>query len=153
MEEGNYDNIGEGLGKGFTVNVAFNATEDNPLQDLDYKMAFDSLVMPIATEFAPDLVLVSQVQITKCTQAMQYFLSFFNSTTGIHNSSPLFLSVSNNPRLLIGANILDPQSQGYDALKGDLGGYQLTPSGFAYMTKVTFDVLLKLIFLYILYRD
>ena len=70
MEEANYDNIGEGPGKGYTVNVAFNAGEDNPLRDLDYKMAFDSLVMPIATEFAPDLVLVSQVQITKCTHAI-----------------------------------------------------------------------------------
>ena len=39
----NFDNIGVGQGMYRNVNVAFMADEKNPLQDLDYKFAFDTV--------------------------------------------------------------------------------------------------------------
>lgn len=49
------DEIGSGDGRGFTVNV--------PLEvgavDEDYRLAFSSVVVPVLTRFAPDLILVS----------------------------------------------------------------------------------------------
>ena len=39
----NYDNTGVGKGKFKNVNIAFMADEKNPLQDLDYKFAFDTV--------------------------------------------------------------------------------------------------------------
>ena len=59
--EANYNNIGEGEGKFFNVNLGFNADKDNPLNDLDYTTVFKSVVLPITEEFAPDMVIVSQV--------------------------------------------------------------------------------------------
>ena len=64
---GNYDKIGAKQGKGFNVNVAFNADQHDPLHDIDYWFAFTSVVLPITEEFQPDIILVSQVQITKVT--------------------------------------------------------------------------------------
>lgn len=49
------DEIGSGEGRGFTVNV--------PLEvgavDEDYRLAFSSVVLPVLTQFKPDLILVS----------------------------------------------------------------------------------------------
>lgn len=49
------DEIGAGDGRGFTVNV--------PLEvgavDEDYRLAFSSVVLPVLTQFKPDLILVS----------------------------------------------------------------------------------------------
>jgi acetoin utilization deacetylase AcuC-like enzyme len=46
---------GRGAGLGFTVNVPF----PEGCQDSDYRAAFRDVVVPIADQFAPDLVLVS----------------------------------------------------------------------------------------------
>ena len=48
--------VGEGLGQGFNVNIPFNGRK---MGDIEYLMAFQSVVMPIAYEFDPQLVLVS----------------------------------------------------------------------------------------------
>uniref|UniRef100_A0A673C202 Histone deacetylase n=1 Tax=Sphaeramia orbicularis TaxID=375764 RepID=A0A673C202_9TELE len=53
------DEVGSGPGVGFTVNVAFTGGLDPPMGDAEYLAAFRSVVMPIANEFAPDIVLVS----------------------------------------------------------------------------------------------
>ncbi|KAJ3584546.1 hypothetical protein NHX12_015041, partial [Muraenolepis orangiensis] len=51
--------VGSGAGVGFNVNVAFTGGLDPPMGDTEYLAAFRSVVMPIATEFSPDVVLVS----------------------------------------------------------------------------------------------
>jgi acetoin utilization deacetylase AcuC-like enzyme len=49
------DETGEGEGRGFTVNVPLGAGGD----DAVYRTAFERVLLPIAEEYAPDLVLVS----------------------------------------------------------------------------------------------
>lgn len=51
--------VGNGAGKGFNVNVAWTGGLDPPMGDAEYLAAFRSVVMPIAQEFSPDVVLVS----------------------------------------------------------------------------------------------
>ncbi|XP_027131423.1 histone deacetylase 6 [Larimichthys crocea] len=75
------DRVGVSKGAGFNVNVAWNGGR---MGDSDYLAAFHHVVMPIATEFDPGLVLVSA---------------------------------------------------GFDAARGDpLGGYHVTPEGYAHLT-------------------
>ncbi len=49
------DETGEGEGRGFTVNVPLGAGGEDSL----YRAAFERVLLPIAEEYAPDLVLVS----------------------------------------------------------------------------------------------
>uniref|UniRef100_A0A8C9DPM6 Protein deacetylase HDAC6 n=1 Tax=Prolemur simus TaxID=1328070 RepID=A0A8C9DPM6_PROSS len=80
-DEGASSQIGRALGTGFTVNVAWNGPR---MGDADYLAAWHRLVLPIAYEFNPELVLVSA---------------------------------------------------GFDAARGDpLGGYQVSPEGYAHLT-------------------
>ncbi|CAN0384743.1 unnamed protein product [Lampetra planeri] len=65
-DEGNFfpgsgaaDEVGVGAGEGFNVNIAWTGGLSPPMGDADYLAAFRSLVMPIANEFSPDVVLVS----------------------------------------------------------------------------------------------
>ncbi|XP_074498975.1 histone deacetylase 7 isoform X1 [Sebastes fasciatus] len=51
--------VGSGAGEGFNVNVAWTGGLDPPMGDAEYIAAFRSVVMPIAQEFSPDVVLVS----------------------------------------------------------------------------------------------
>ncbi|KAL0977833.1 hypothetical protein UPYG_G00161890 [Umbra pygmaea] len=51
--------VGEGAGKGFNVNVAWMGGLDPPMGDAEYLAAFRTVVMPIAHEFSPEVVLVS----------------------------------------------------------------------------------------------
>ncbi|KAL7398766.1 hypothetical protein ABVT39_014861 [Epinephelus coioides] len=75
------DRVGVSKGAGFNVNVAWSGGR---MGDSDYLAAFHRVVMPIATEFNPGLVLVSA---------------------------------------------------GFDAARGDpLGGYHVTPEGYAHLT-------------------
>ncbi|NXX82181.1 HDAC7 deacetylase, partial [Urocolius indicus] len=53
------DEVGAGPGEGFNVNVAWTGGLDPPMGDPEYLAAFRSVVMPIAHEFGPDVVLVS----------------------------------------------------------------------------------------------
>ncbi|KAM9248456.1 histone deacetylase 4 [Dugong dugon] len=53
------DEVGTGPGVGFNVNMAFAGGLDPPMGDAEYLTAFRTVVMPVAAEFAPDMVLVS----------------------------------------------------------------------------------------------
>uniref|UniRef100_W5LGA0 Histone deacetylase n=1 Tax=Astyanax mexicanus TaxID=7994 RepID=W5LGA0_ASTMX len=53
------DEVGSGPGLGFNVNMAFTGGLEPPMGDAEYLAAFRTVVMPIANEFAPDVVLVS----------------------------------------------------------------------------------------------
>ncbi|XP_062862611.1 histone deacetylase 4 isoform X2 [Trichomycterus rosablanca] len=53
------DEVGLGPGMGFNVNMAFTGGLEPPMGDVEYLAAFRTVVMPIANEFAPDVVLVS----------------------------------------------------------------------------------------------
>ncbi|XP_031528302.1 histone deacetylase 6 isoform X6 [Vicugna pacos] len=55
-DEGASSQIGQAAGTGFTVNVAWNGSR---MGDTDYLAAWHRLVLPIAYEFNPELVLVS----------------------------------------------------------------------------------------------
>nr|XP_030702620.1 histone deacetylase 6 isoform X1 [Globicephala melas]XP_030702621.1 histone deacetylase 6 isoform X1 [Globicephala melas]XP_030702622.1 histone deacetylase 6 isoform X1 [Globicephala melas]XP_030702623.1 histone deacetylase 6 isoform X1 [Globicephala melas] len=55
-DEGASSQIGQAAGTGYTVNVAWNGPR---LGDADYLVAWHRLVLPIAYEFNPELVLVS----------------------------------------------------------------------------------------------
>ncbi|XP_051854539.1 histone deacetylase 4 isoform X3 [Antechinus flavipes] len=53
------DEVGTGPGVGFNVNMAFTGGLDPPMGDTEYLTAFRTVVMPVANEFGPDVVLVS----------------------------------------------------------------------------------------------
>ncbi|XP_069760743.1 histone deacetylase 5 isoform X5 [Narcine bancroftii] len=53
------DEVGTGLGVGFNVNIAWTGGVDPSNGDVEYLTAFRTIVMPIANEFSPDVVLVS----------------------------------------------------------------------------------------------
>lgn len=80
--DGAPETVGIGAGKGFTVNVGWN---DRGMGDKEYRKAFEQILLPIALEYQPQLILVSA---------------------------------------------------GFDAARGDpLGGCDVTPKGYAYMTE------------------
>ncbi|RYP67997.1 hypothetical protein DL771_006920 [Monosporascus sp. 5C6A] len=56
LPDGDLDKVGEGLGKGKNVNIAW---PDQGMGDGEYLAAFQKIVMPIAHEFNPDLVIIS----------------------------------------------------------------------------------------------
>ncbi|XP_076870800.1 histone deacetylase 7 isoform X2 [Brachyhypopomus gauderio] len=58
-ETGGPNEVGSGTGEGFNVNVAWSGDLDCLLGDAEYLAAFRTVVMPIASEFSPDVVLVS----------------------------------------------------------------------------------------------
>ena len=53
---GNYDQVGEGSGLGKNVNIPWKEAH---MTDADYMAAFQRIIMPIAQEFAPDMVIIS----------------------------------------------------------------------------------------------
>ncbi|CAL8098564.1 unnamed protein product [Calicophoron daubneyi] len=56
LRESNFDFIGEGDGRGYNINIPL---DDTGMCDSDYLAVFHHLIMPIALEFNPELVLVS----------------------------------------------------------------------------------------------
>lgn len=56
LRQSDYDFIGEGPGRGFNVNVPFNKVD---MKDGDYISIFQQILMPLAHEFDPQLVIVS----------------------------------------------------------------------------------------------
>lgn len=54
--DGNYTMVGKGRGEGFNVNIPWNKQK---MGDSDYIAAFQRIIMPIAYEFNPELVIVS----------------------------------------------------------------------------------------------
>ncbi|CAG0912798.1 unnamed protein product [Notodromas monacha] len=58
--EGNYDQVGKDIGLGFNVNIPWNADGCRKKFSVpDYMAAFFHVVLPIAYEFDPELVLIS----------------------------------------------------------------------------------------------
>ncbi|KAG4068297.1 hypothetical protein HA402_007817 [Bradysia odoriphaga] len=55
-EDANFNVVGEGTGTGFNVNIPWNA---KGMGDMEYIAAFQRIILPIAYEFAPELVLIS----------------------------------------------------------------------------------------------
>ncbi|XP_067649749.1 histone deacetylase 4-like isoform X3 [Haliotis asinina] len=53
------EECGSDEGLGFNVNIAFGGALNPPMADAEYLTAFRTIVMPIAREFGPDMVLVS----------------------------------------------------------------------------------------------
>uniref|UniRef100_A0A7N6BMD1 Histone deacetylase n=1 Tax=Anabas testudineus TaxID=64144 RepID=A0A7N6BMD1_ANATE len=53
------EEVGSGAGVGFNVNIAWTGGVEPPMGDVEYLTAFRSVVMPIAQQFSPDVVLVS----------------------------------------------------------------------------------------------
>ncbi|XP_040918008.1 histone deacetylase 5 isoform X1 [Toxotes jaculatrix] len=53
------EEVGSGAGVGFNVNIAWTGGVEPPMGDMEYLTAFRSVVMPIAQQFSPDVVLVS----------------------------------------------------------------------------------------------
>uniref|UniRef100_K1QM87 Histone deacetylase n=1 Tax=Magallana gigas TaxID=29159 RepID=K1QM87_MAGGI len=56
---GNPTDCGSGDGLGFNVNIAFGGALNPPMGDAEYLAAFRTILMPIAKEFNPDIVLIS----------------------------------------------------------------------------------------------
>jgi acetoin utilization deacetylase AcuC-like enzyme len=52
---GNFGDVGEGKGKGFTINVPLKPGAG----DEEYSMIFKEILIPLAREFSPDFILVS----------------------------------------------------------------------------------------------
>ncbi|XP_041855008.1 histone deacetylase 5 isoform X2 [Melanotaenia boesemani] len=53
------EEVGSGPGVGFNVNIAWTGGVEPPMGDVEYLTAFRTVVMPIAQQFSPDVVLVS----------------------------------------------------------------------------------------------
>uniref|UniRef100_A0A8C5E1J8 Histone deacetylase n=1 Tax=Gouania willdenowi TaxID=441366 RepID=A0A8C5E1J8_GOUWI len=53
------EEVGSGAGVGFNVNIAWTGGVEPPMGDVEYLTAFRVVVMPIAQQFSPDVVLVS----------------------------------------------------------------------------------------------
>lgn len=53
---GQYDQIGEGKGKGFNCNITWSV---GGVGDAEYMWAFEQIIMPMGREFQPDLVIIS----------------------------------------------------------------------------------------------
>ncbi|CAH0556641.1 unnamed protein product [Brassicogethes aeneus] len=56
---GSTGECGAGAGLGYNVNIAWSGGLNPPLGDAEYLAAFRSVIMPIAREFGPDIVLIS----------------------------------------------------------------------------------------------
>ncbi|KAJ4872002.1 Histone deacetylase 5 [Raphanus sativus] len=55
-DEGDYSMVGEGPGEGFNINVPW---EQGRCGDADYLAAWDHILIPVAKEFNPDIILLS----------------------------------------------------------------------------------------------
>ncbi|KAF3499203.1 hypothetical protein F2Q69_00039955 [Brassica cretica] len=55
-EDGSYNMVGEGPGEGFNINVPW---EQGRCGDADYLAAWDHILIPVAKEFNPDIILLS----------------------------------------------------------------------------------------------
>ncbi|CAG5102380.1 Similar to Hdac6: Histone deacetylase 6 (Mus musculus) [Cotesia congregata] len=55
-EQANYNIVGSGKGEGFNVNIPWNRKK---MGDTEYIAAFQQIIMPIAYQFNPELILVS----------------------------------------------------------------------------------------------
>jgi len=54
--EGNFDKVGEGGGEGFNINIPWNGAA---FGDPEYMLAFENIILPVAKEYNPQLILIS----------------------------------------------------------------------------------------------
>ncbi|KAL8506965.1 hypothetical protein ACS0TY_017742 [Phlomoides rotata] len=54
--DGSYDMMGEGLGAGYNINVPW---ENGGVGDVDYFAVWDRILIPVAREFEPDMIIIS----------------------------------------------------------------------------------------------
>lgn len=54
--DGSYKMMGEGLGAGYNINVPW---EGGGVGDADYFAVWDHILLPVAKEFDPDLIIIS----------------------------------------------------------------------------------------------
>ncbi|KAF6735741.1 Histone deacetylase 7 [Oryzias melastigma] len=100
---GNPNEVGSGEGKGFNVNVGWMGGLNPPMGDAEYLAAFRAVVMPIAHEFSPEVVLVSAgfdaveghsaalggYKVTaKCKRGVEHFPDIFLGQTYLLLSPP-----------------------------------------------------------------
>ncbi|CAF88355.1 unnamed protein product, partial [Tetraodon nigroviridis] len=106
------DRVGVSKGAGYNVNIAWSGGR---MGDPDYLAAFHHVVMPIATE-------VTHTHTHTHTHAHTQIVAVV-VVACLHASSLQF-----NPGLVL-------VSAGFDAARGDpLGGYHVTPEGYAHLT-------------------
>lgn len=55
-KDADYDAVGSGVGRGFNVNIPWNK---KGMGDMEYMVAMQNIILPIAYDFDPELVLVS----------------------------------------------------------------------------------------------
>ncbi|KAL8529508.1 hypothetical protein ACS0TY_006805 [Phlomoides rotata] len=55
-DDGSYNMVGEGLGTGYNINVPW---EGGGIGDADYFAVWDHILLPVAKEFDPDLIIIS----------------------------------------------------------------------------------------------
>nr|XP_057904257.1 histone deacetylase 5 isoform X1 [Doryrhamphus excisus] len=53
------EEVGSGAGVGFNVNIAWTGGVEPPMGDVEYLTAFRNVVMPIAQQYSPDVIMVS----------------------------------------------------------------------------------------------
>jgi histone deacetylase 6 len=80
LRESNFDWVGEGEGLGFNVNLPLNVVGCGPTE---YLAVFNRLFLPIATEYRPDLVIVSAGKFL-CS-SLQNVCSKIKCSTGNNN--------------------------------------------------------------------
>ncbi|CAG8737386.1 16904_t:CDS:10 [Cetraspora pellucida] len=101
---GSPSDLGSGVGLGKNVNITFSSEDDklDAMGDTEYVAAFKHIVMPIAIQYNPDLVIVS---------------AGFDAAEG-HDDFIFLLKFITNQ----------------DVYK--IGGYKITPRGYAFMTQM-----------------
>ncbi|MCH98864.1 putative histone deacetylase hda1, partial [Trifolium medium] len=58
-DDGSFHEIGKGDGIGYNINVPWEVTENATIGDADYLAAWEHILLPVAKEFSPEIILVS----------------------------------------------------------------------------------------------
>ncbi|XP_047329871.1 histone deacetylase 5 isoform X2 [Impatiens glandulifera] len=58
-DDGSHLMIGEGPGEGYNINVPWENGRTFPCEDADYIAAWDHVLIPVAREFKPDIIMIS----------------------------------------------------------------------------------------------
>lgn len=51
--------VGAGKGSGYNINIAFNLKKNTIIDDNDYKLAFETIIIPVLQEYKPEIIIVS----------------------------------------------------------------------------------------------
>lgn len=122
-DDGDYNMVGEGPGEGFNINVPW---DQGRCGDADYLAAWDHILIPVAREFNPDMILLSA-----------------GFDAGIYGLSIFFKPRSRSEM----CNLLNFL---LTAIGDPLGGCRVTPYGYSVMLKKV-GVEMNRLFLHCLY--